>query len=95
MNLIVDLNLSVGNIAIVLWIIAFLLFLTEVMITLSIERNQLTWRNILFVLTMYFTYSQMWIVLIVHSLFLEMRRVLKKEDHKWYKTERFSVKGDK
>ncbi|MGN7478397.1 glycosyltransferase family 2 protein [Solibacillus silvestris] len=94
-NMFIDLNLSVGNIAIVLWIIAFLLFLTEVMITLSIERNQLTWRNILYVLAMYFTYSQMWIVLVVHSLFLEIKRVIKKEDHKWYKTERFSVKGDK
>lgn len=94
-NLFIDLNLSVGNIAIVLWIIAFLLFLTEVMITLSIERNQLTWRNILYVLAMYFTYSQMWIVLVLNSLFLEIKRVIKKEDHKWYKTERFSVKEDK
>lgn len=94
-NLFVDLNLSVGNIAIFLWIIAFLLFLTEVMITLSIERNQLTWRNILYVVSMYFSYSQMWIMLVVYSIFLEFKRILKKEDHKWYKTERFSVKGDK
>lgn len=94
-NLFVDLQLSVGNIAIVLWIIAFLLFLTEVMITLSIERNQLTIKNIGYVLAMYFTYSQMWIVLVVVSLFLEMKRIIKKEEHTWYKTERFTVKDDK
>ncbi|MEG0472685.1 MAG: glycosyltransferase family 2 protein [Solibacillus sp.] len=94
-NFFVDLNLSIGNVAVVLWALAFLLFLTEVMITLSIEKDQLTFKNILYVVAMYFTYSQMWILLVIYSLFLEIKRVIFKEEHKWYKTERFTTKGGK
>lgn len=94
-NLFVDLQLTVGNIALVLWALAFLLFMTEVMITLSIEKDQLTFKNIVYVFFMYFTYSQMWIVLVIYSLILEIKRVIKKEEHTWYKTERFPTEGGK
>ncbi|WP_208588476.1 glycosyltransferase [Gracilibacillus suaedae] len=88
-NLFFDINLNIGNVALVLWVMAFLLFLTEIMITLSIEKNQLTIHNIFWICLMYFTYSQMWIVLVVYALILETKRVIKKEDQIWYKTERF------
>ena len=39
---------------------------------------------------MYFTYSQMWIVLVISSLYQEIKRMIFKEEVKWYKTERFS-----
>lgn len=91
-NLLFDLQLPVGYIATVLWGLAFLLFLTEVMIALSIEKNQLTFKNFLYVVAMYFTYSQMWLVLVMVSLVLEIRRIVRKEESKWYKTERFEVK---
>lgn len=94
LNLFIDLNLNVGNVALVLWILAFLLFLTEIMITLSIEKNQLTAKNILYTIAMYFTYTQMWIVLVVCAFFVESKRIIKKEENVWYKTERFSVKED-
>ncbi|MDX8046439.1 glycosyltransferase [Gracilibacillus sp. S3-1-1] len=88
-NLIFDIQLSIGNVAFVLWIMAFLLFVTEIMITLSIEKNQLTLKNMLYIIFMYFTYSQMWIVLVIYALTLEVKRMIKKEDQVWYKTERF------
>ncbi|MEX3623926.1 glycosyltransferase [Viridibacillus arvi] len=91
-NLFYDLNLSIGNVALALWILAFLLFLAEVMITLSIEKAEMNRTNFFYVILMYFTYSQMWIVLVVYSLFLEMKRVLFKQEVKWYKTERFEQK---
>ena len=69
--------------------------MTEVMITLSIEKDQLTLKNIAYVFLMYFTYSQMWIVLVVYSLFLEIKRVVRKEEHTWYKTERFPTERGK
>ncbi|MBC5636408.1 glycosyltransferase family 2 protein [Ornithinibacillus sp. BX22] len=90
-NLVVDLDLHIGNVALVLWGMAFLLFLTEIMISLSIEKNQLTMKNMFYVILMYFTYSQMWIALVIYALVLETKRVLKKEEQVWYKTERFKV----
>lgn len=93
-NLFFDLNLTVGNVALILWVLAVLLFLAEVMITLSIEKTEMNGKNFLYVILMYFTYSQMWIVLVVNSLFLEMKRVIFQEEVRWYKTERFEQKNN-
>lgn len=88
-NLFIDLELSIGTISLVLWALAFLLYVTEVFITLSIERSELNKGNFFIVLFMYFTYSQMWIILVVYSLFLEIKRVLLQQEVRWYKTDRF------
>lgn len=94
-NIFYDLQLSIGNVALVLWGLAFLLFLAEVMITLSIEKTEMNRSNFFYVIIMYFTYSQMWIVLVVYSLGLEMKRVFLRQEVRWYKTERFEQKrGD-
>ncbi|QQE73730.1 glycosyltransferase family 2 protein [Brevibacillus composti] len=88
-NLFVDLNLNVGVISIILWVLAYFLYVTEVMIALSIEKNQLHLKSFLIVLLMYFTYSQVWILLVLYALYLEIKRVVCKQELKWYKTERF------
>lgn len=88
-NLFVDINLTVGIVSMVLWVLAFFLYVTEVFITLSIEKTEMTVANFFIVLFMYFTYSQLWILLVMYSLFLEIKRVIFKQDVKWYKTERF------
>ncbi|MEG0259718.1 MAG: hypothetical protein RR651_07585, partial [Lysinibacillus sp.] len=36
--------------------------------------------------------SQMWIVLVLWSLFLEIKRIFTGQEVQWYKTERFSKK---
>lgn len=89
-NLFVDIHLQVGGVAIILWILAFFLYVTEIMIALSIEKTELTLKNILIVLFMYLTYSQVWILLVIYALYLEIKRVLFRQETKWYKTERFS-----
>ncbi|WP_414629330.1 glycosyltransferase family 2 protein [Bacillus safensis] len=94
-NLFVDLHLSVGVVALILWGLAFFLFLTEVMITLSIEKTELTKQNILIVALMYFTYSQVWIALVVYSLCVEAKSRLFKQEVKWYKTERYDQQQKK
>src|SRR5699024_4316156 len=78
-NLFYDLQLSIGIVAMVLWIAAYFLYVSEVFITLSIEKTEMTFANLLTVLFMYFTYSQLWIVLVIYSLFLEIKRVLFKQ----------------
>ncbi|PPA68662.1 glycosyltransferase family 2 protein [Jeotgalibacillus proteolyticus] len=88
-NLITDLQLSIGKISIALLIVGFLLFLTEVCLALSMEKHQLTLKNFILVLFMYLTYSQMWIFLVAYASFLEVKRVLFKQEAKWYKTQRF------
>ncbi|QHT47765.1 glycosyltransferase family 2 protein [Bacillus sp. SB49] len=91
-NLFQDLNLSIGNVSIVLLVLGFLLFVTEVTLALSFEQGQLTWKNFFIVLFMYFSYSQLWIILVVYATYLETKRVLLKQEVTWYKTQRFKGK---
>lgn len=90
LNLLFDLRLSIGNVSIVLLVTGFLLFLVEVLLSISLEKDQLTLRNALVVILMYFIYSQMWVVLVLCSVYQELKRVLLKQEVKWYKTERFN-----
>lgn len=88
-NLFVDLKLTIGIVSYALLIIGFLLFVTEELLALSMEKNQLTIKNTAVVLIMYFTYSQMWLCLVVYATLLELKRVLFKQEVTWYKTKRF------
>lgn len=90
-----DLQLTIGNVSIVLLVTGFLLFLVEVLLSISLEKDQLTLRNALVVILMYFIYSQMWVVLVLCSVYQELKRVLLKQEVKWYKTERFSPEQKK
>ena len=66
--------------------------MTEVMITLSIEKTEMNRQNFFIVFLMYFTYSQAWIVLVIYSLFVEIKHRLFKQKVTWYKTERYNQK---
>src|SRR5690625_275956 len=88
-NLMHDLKLSIGLVSYVLLIVGFLLFVTEVCLALSMEHKQLSIKNFFVVLFMYFTYSQMWLFLVAYASILEIKRLLFRQEAKWYKTERF------
>lgn len=88
-HLFFDVSLKMGVVSYVLLIVGFLLFVTEVCLALSIERNQLTLKNFLIVLFMYFSYSQLWIFLVIYASILEIKRIIFRQEVKWYKTKRF------
>ncbi|WAA09074.1 glycosyltransferase [Fervidibacillus albus] len=89
LNLFFDLNIDPGIVSYVLLIIGFLLFVTEILLALSMEKKQLNVFNGFAVIMMYFVYSQLWLLLILYSSFAEMKRMLLKRERKWYKTERY------
>ncbi|CQR46342.1 Poly-beta-1,6-N-acetyl-D-glucosamine synthase [Paraliobacillus sp. PM-2] len=88
-NLFIDLGLTIGYVSILLIGIGFLLFIIEEMLALSLEKGQLTVKNMLIVGLMYFTYSQLWLFLVVYATFLEMKRIVLRQEVKWDKTKRF------
>ena len=94
-NLFVDLQLTIGPVSLALIVIGFLLFVTEELLALSLEKNQLTLKNFFIVLFMYFSYSQLWLFLVVNAVFLEMKRIVFRQEIKWYKTQRFESDDDK
>jgi len=69
------------------WILAFFLFIAEMLVTLSYDRED-TLRNLALTVVMYFTYCQLWMVVVVKALWSD---VVRKEKRVWSKTERFEV----
>ena len=69
------------------WIVAYMLFVSEIVLTLSREPNEDSQSNIFYVILMYFTYCQLWIVVVFTAFFKDF---VTREKFKWYKTERFA-----
>ncbi len=74
-----------------IWILAFVLFVAETYLSLSLERGESTLENFLLSCLMYFTYSQLWIVLIFRASYQIIKRwCSRNKEIRWYKTERSS-----
>jgi cellulose synthase/poly-beta-1,6-N-acetylglucosamine synthase-like glycosyltransferase len=72
------------------WLFAYLLFIMEVMIAVSHEREDSLVNGLLTALA-YFTYCQLWIVVVLKAAYDDF--VLRRA-HVWAKTERFVVKKE-
>jgi cellulose synthase/poly-beta-1,6-N-acetylglucosamine synthase-like glycosyltransferase len=69
------------------WLMAYLLFVTEIVLMLSREPGEDSVSNIFFTMAMYFTYCQLW-PLVVASAF--WKEYVKGEKRTWSKTKRFA-----
>lgn len=70
------------------WILAFLLFVAEIMLAVSYD-NEDSIRNLWLVVLMYFTYCQLWVYVVIKAFYVER---IKKEGTVWDKTVRFEVR---
>lgn len=82
-------KLHLSGFGIILWIGALSVFVLSVMIAISTEKGELTLKNTLVILIMYFTYCKMWAVVAVLGFYNYIKDILFKREVKWYKTERF------
>jgi len=71
----------------VVWVMAFFLFIAELALTLSYDKED-TVKNIGLVILMYFTYCQFWVYIVLKALWSDY---VKKEKRTWAKTVRFDV----
>jgi len=69
------------------WVSAFLLFVLEIVVVLSYERED-SLLNFIFTVFMYFTYCQLWLYVVFKAISLDLRRY---KVGVWDKTERFHV----
>jgi hypothetical protein len=70
-----------------IWFLAFLLFVLEVGIALSREEGEDSFGNLLLVVTAYFTYCQLWILVVIRAI---VEDVVLRRKRTWAKTERFA-----
>ena len=69
------------------WVTSLILFLFELFLSISYDGED-TLTNLAIIILMYFTYSQLWIYVVIKSVYQDL---IKKEKHIWDKTVRFDV----
>jgi cellulose synthase/poly-beta-1,6-N-acetylglucosamine synthase-like glycosyltransferase len=75
--------------SLLLWVMAYLLFILSVLIALSTEKGELKLSNALIALIMYFTYCKLWSIITVIGLVSYTKDFVFRRQITWYKTERF------
>ena len=79
---------TLGGFSTLLWGMAILLFVLNVMITLSVEENEFSLQSALLVLLMLFTYSKMWVAVVINAAVLSIQDKIFDKEVVWDKTER-------
>jgi cellulose synthase/poly-beta-1,6-N-acetylglucosamine synthase-like glycosyltransferase len=69
------------------WVTSLVLFLFELFLSISYDGED-TFANLGIIILMYFTYSQLWIYVVIKSVYQD---IIKKEKNVWDKTVRFDV----
>lgn len=87
-------HVSLGGFSSVLWLMAILVFILNVLITLAVEQNEFNMESALLILLMLFTYSKLWVVVVLNALIQSANDAIFKREVKWYKTER-SIESNK
>ena len=67
------------------WLLAFLLFIMEILLALAYDRED-SFGKIGLIVLAYFTYCQLWILVVAKALWLDF---VKREKQTWVKTLRF------
>ncbi|QOR35430.1 glycosyltransferase family 2 protein [Clostridium sp. 'deep sea'] len=82
-------KLSLAGNFLLLWVLAYIIFVLQILITLAMEKGESSKSNILYVLIIYFTYCQLWMVVAGRGIVLYLTDMIFKRETTWYKTERF------
>lgn len=81
-------HVTLGGFSSVLWLMAILVFVLNVLITLAVEKNEFNMESAMLILLMLFTYSKLWVVVVLSAVIQSANDAIFKREIKWYKTER-------
>ena len=70
------------------WLFAYTTFVLQLVIAITCEEKEDTWRNVLLTLVMYFTYCQLWLPVVAAAFYDDF---IARREIKWAKTERFDM----
>ena len=83
-------HVSLGGFSVLLWGMAIVVFVLNVLITLAVEKNEFSFESAMIVLLMLFTYSKLWVFVVANAMWQSIKDTIFKREVTWYKTERFS-----
>lgn len=82
-------HVTLGGFSTMLWGMAILVFVCNMMLTLSTEKNEFTLNSALLVLLMLFTYAKLWVIVVLRALWLSFEDQVFHKEVKWDKTVRY------
>ncbi len=82
-------TVKLGGFSIALWGMAILVFVANMMLTLSLERNEFNLESLGLVFLMLFTYAKLWVLVVLKAAWDSLMDVLFKRKVKWDKTVRY------
>ncbi|HPJ03013.1 MAG TPA: glycosyltransferase [Candidatus Limiplasma sp.] len=82
------LHIALGGFSVLLWILASVLFVINAMVALSQEKNEFSASTTFLCLLMLFSYSKLWMLVVLKGIYLSVKMAYTKREVKWYKTER-------
>ncbi len=88
-------HITLGGFSTLLWGMAIIVFLLNVLITLAIEKNEFNAISVLLIVVMLFTYSKMWVFVVGNALLQTAKDNIFKREVVWDKTERFDETNKK
>ena len=81
-------NLHLTSLSTLIWGMASLVFTLNVAMTLSVEKEEFTPKNVFLIVLMLFSYCKMWVIVSLWATYMTIKAALTKRETKWYKTER-------
>ena len=88
-------HVKLGGFSPALWGMAILVFVANVMLTLSLEKNEFNIESLGLVFLMLFTYAKLWVIVVVKAIWDSAMDAIFKREVKWDKTVRYVEEGDK
>lgn len=82
-------HVTLGGFSTLLWGMAIVVFVVNVMLTLATEKNEFTLESLLLVVLMLFTYSKMWVLVAGKAIWLTMTDKMFNKEVVWDKTVRY------
>lgn len=82
-------HVTLGGFSSLLWGMAILLFVLNVLVTLAVEKNEFNFESALLILLMLFTYSKMWVAVVANAIWQSIQDKVFHKEVVWDKTERF------
>ncbi|MBM7834068.1 glycosyltransferase [Clostridium sardiniense] len=82
-------HLNLTGFGAIIWLIAIVMFILSIMVAISTEKGELTFKNIIIIFLMYFFYCKLWAFVALLGFYNYIKDILFKREVKWYKTERF------
>ena len=87
-------HVTLGGFSTMLWGMAIAVFVCNMMLTLSTEKNEFTFQSALLCLLMLFTYAKLWVFVVLKALWLSFEDQVFHREVKWDKTVRYEETTD-